>query len=212
MNRILFILFFISPCLVFSQVLSDAKLWTGISVSKKINDFNFSISEEYRRSENLSQTDKIFTEFDISYKVIKNLTAGITYRFNQDRNFEQGGFDFNHRFNFDLGYDYDFNDFEFSLRTRYQVSKEIYSSDKLNRNKLAIKYKLNKQIHPYVSYELFYQFNDIRAFNRDRIEMGTKYKINKNNSLKLGYIFEDKFNRKNLEHNHIYFINYSIEI
>ena len=125
---------------------------------------------------------------------------------------EQGGFDFNHRFNFDLGYDYDFNDFEFSLRTRYQVSKEIYSSDKLNRNKLAIKYKLNKQIHPYISYELFYQFNDIRAFNRDRIEMGTKYKINKNNSLKLGYIFEDKFNRKNLEHNHIYFINYSIEI
>jgi hypothetical protein len=212
MSRILFIFLFFFSQLSFSQVVSDAKAWTGVSVSKKINDFKFAVSEEYRRAENFSQTDKMFTELDASYEFIKNVTAGITYRFNQDRNFEQGGFDFNHRFNFDLGYEHDINDFELSIRTRYQVSKETYSSDKLNRNKFAIKYKLNKKFDPYLSYELFYQFNDVRAFNRTRIEMGTKYEINKRNSLKFGYLYENKFNRSNLEHNHIYFINYSIEI
>ena len=202
----------IIPLISFSQRVSDAKLWTGFSVSKKHNDFKFSISEEYRRNENFTQTDKMFTEFEAKYEFIKNLSFSITYRFNQDRNYEYGGFDFNHRFNFDLEYEYKFNDYEISFRTRYQVSKEIYQSDKLNRNKLSLKYKLNKEFEPYLSTELFYQFNDVWGFNRTRLEMGTKFNINKKNSLKAGYLFENKFNRKNLEHNHIYFINYSLEI
>lgn len=212
MNRVLFIFLFLFSQLSFSQIVSDAKLWTGISVSKKIDGFKFAISEEYRRNENFSQSDKMFTEFDASYEFVKNVTAGITYRFNQDRNIEQGGFDFNHRFNFDLSYEHKINDFKLSFRTRYQVSKEKYFSDKLNRNKFTIKYKFNKKLVPYLSYELFYQFNDVRALNRTRIEIGTKYKINKNNSITLGYLYENKFNRSNLKHNHIYFLNYSIEI
>lgn len=213
MNKKLFIFLSVFlPSLAFSQIVSDAKIWTGFSISKKIDDFKFSISEEYRRAENFSQTDKMFTEFDVSHKLIKNLSASATYRFNQDRNFEQGGFDFNQRLSLDLSYDYELNDFEFSARTRYQVSFETYSNDKLNRNKFSVKYNFNKKLDPYLSYELFYQFNDVRAFNRTRFELGSKYKLNKNNSFKLGYIFENKFNRTNLEHNHIYFINYSIEI
>lgn len=212
MSRILTIFLLLFSQLSFSQVISDAKFWTGISVSKKIDDFKFAISEEYRRSENFSQTDKIFTELDASYQFFKDFTAGITYRFNQDRNIEQGGFDFNHRFNFDLGYEYKISDIELSLRTRYQVGKDTYESSKLNRNKLAIKYKFNEKLDPYLSYELFYQFNDVRAFNRYRIELGTKFELNKKSSLKFGYLYENKFNRKNLEHNHIYFVNYSIEI
>ena len=139
MSRILFIFLFLFSQLSFSQIVSDAKLRTGISVSKKINDFKFTASEEYRRAENFSQTDKMFTEIEASYEFIKNLTAGVTYRFNQERNIEQGGFDLNHRFNFDLGYEYDINDFELSIRTRYQVGKDIYESSNLNRNKFAIK-------------------------------------------------------------------------
>jgi outer membrane receptor protein involved in Fe transport len=212
MNKFIVIFLLLITQFSYSQVVSDAKLRTGISVSKKINDFKFAINEEYRRTENLTLTDKMLTELEASYEFIKNVTAGFTYRFNQERNHELGGFDFNHRINFDLGYEHKINYFELSFRTRYQVGKEMNSSDKLNRNKVAIKYKLNKDFDPYLSYELFYQFNDVRAFNRTRFELGTRFKINKKNSLKFGYLYENKFNRKNLEHNHIYFINYSIEI
>ena len=199
------------PFVGFSQV-SDAHLWTGVSVSKKHEDFKFSVSQEYRRFENFSQTKKMFTELEVDYKVMKGFHFSATYRFNQDRNHEYGGFDFNHRFNFDLSYEYDINDIELSIRSRYQLGKEIYETDKLVRNKLSCKYKLNDEFAPYISTELFYQFNDVRAFNRYRIELGSKFNINKNNSIKFGYLYENKFNRTDLERNHIYFVNYSIEI
>jgi len=211
MSNRLFIAFLFFPLLSFSQV-SDAQLWTGFAVSKKNNDFKFSVSQEYRRFENFSQTKKMFTEFEAEYELIKDLSFSITYRFNQDRNHEYGGFDFNHRFNFDLGYEYSINDIDFFIRTRYQVSKSIYDSDKINRNKIGVKYKISDHFRPYISTELFYQFNNIRAFNRYRIELGNRFKINKTNSIKFGYLYENKFNRINLQRNHIYFINYSLEI
>lgn len=211
MNRFLIIIILFIPFSGYSQV-SDAQLWTGFSVSKKHNDFKFSLSEEYRRFENFSQTKKLFTELEAKYEFIKDLSFSITYRFNQDRNHEYGGFDLNQRFNFDLEYEYGINDFELSIRTRYQISKEIDETGKLSRNKLSVRYKMRGPLDPYISSELFYQFNDVRDFNRYRIELGAKYKINKNNSIKFGYLYENKFNRTDLQRNHIYFINYSLEI
>ncbi|MCB9335056.1 MAG: DUF2490 domain-containing protein [Flavobacteriales bacterium] len=207
----IFFIFLVIPFLAFSQQ-KDAKLRTAISFSKKVEDFKFSFSEEYRRNENFSQTDKLFSELEGNYKLLKDFTFGVAYRFNQSRNYEYGGFDYEHRICLDLDYELDVNDFEFSIRTRYQIGRELLELETLNRNKLSAKYKFSDNFEPSLSFELFYQFNQQNQFNRSRTELSGKFKISDNQSIKAGYMFENKFNRKNLEHNHIYFINYNIDL
>ena len=43
----------IFPFIINAQVVSDAKLWAGLSITKKVNDFEFSFSEEVRMDENV---------------------------------------------------------------------------------------------------------------------------------------------------------------
>lgn len=199
-----------------AQVVSDAKLWTSVTVNKKYNDFKFSISEELRFNENISHVDKVFTELGVQYKVsaVKGLYLGLNYRFNRDNDYESENYDFNQRIDFSLAYKYKLNDFKLSFRTKMQ-SKTAPSNENnplFNRNKLSIRYKANKIFAPFISYEFFYQFNDQNTINRTRVSMGTSYKINKRNNLKLFYTFENRFNTNNLRNNHIWGISYSLDL
>lgn len=219
MNKKLFVLVLVFTVnYSFSQVTSDAKLWTGISVIKKINNFELSFNEELRLHENFSTINKVFSEFGIAYKINNFLAISGNYRFNRKNNYELGGFYTNQRFNVDVSYKHKFNKFKFSYRTRLQHKidynkKTPYNLTKTySRNKFSIKYKLSNVVVPFLSYEFFYQFNNQNIINRNRIALGSSLKINDTNSLKLFYMFEDKFNVKKLRYNHIWGINYVINI
>lgn len=213
MNKLFIILLILTPLLTSAQVVSDAKLWTAISINTKVEKFEFSFSEELRLNENFSHTDKFFTELGVSYEFIKDFDASFNYRFSRENDYETGNYDLNNRIDLGLSYKHKINNFRISNRLKYQTATASSTENNPTylRNKFTTSYKI-KDITPYISYEFFYQFNDERVVNRTRLSFGGKYKINKNNSIKLFYTYENRFNDRQLKHNHIYGINYSIDI
>lgn len=214
MNKILLYIITIIPFMGHSQVVSDAKLWTSISISKKLNDFTFSFSEDFRFDENMSHLDKVFSEFGAEYKIMKGFYAGINYRFSKDNNYENSNYNIRHRLDLSLTYKYKYDNFRFSYRTKLQTKSAIQNenSPTFSRNKFGIKYKLDNDFTPFISYEFYYQFNEEKIINRTRISFGSTYKINKHNDLKFFYIFENRFNVNTLKRNHIYGVSYSFEL
>ncbi len=214
MNKNLIFILLLFPFFTKAQVVSDAKIWGGLSISKKINDFKFSFSEELRTDENSSHVDKVFSEVGVQYKIRKGLYVAANYRFNRDNDYESANYDIRHRIDIGLTYKYKLNDFRFAFRTKIQTKNALPNENNptFSRNKVSVKYKLKKNLSPFIAYEFYYQFNDEKVINRTRISLGTSYKINKRNAVKLFYMFENRFNVRNLKHNHIYGISYNIEI
>jgi len=214
MNKNFILIFFLSPLFLSAQVVSDAKLWAGISVNKSFNDLTISFTEEMRLDENISHIDKILSEIGAQYKITKGFYIGLNYRYSRDNDYETKNYDMKHRIDFGLTYKRKLNDFRFSFRTKIQSKSALPNENNptFSRNKFALKYKLNKKVIPFIAYEFYYQFNDQKVINRTRYSLGTSYKINSNNALKLFYLFETRFNTRNLKYNHIYGISYSIDI
>ena len=136
------------------------------------------------------------------------------YRFNRDNDYESANYDIRQRIDIGLSFKYELNDFRFAFRTKIQTKNALPNENNptFSRNKVSVKYKLKKNLSPFIAYEFYYQFNDEKVINRTRISLGTSYKINKRNAVKLFYMFENRFNVRNLKHNHIYGISYNIEI
>jgi hypothetical protein len=214
MNKFILFIVFALPYLGHSQVVSDAKLWTGISISKAIDDFEFTFSEDVRFDENMTHIDKVFSELGVEYKLVKGVYAGANYRFSRDNDYTSKNYNIRHRFDLSLTLKHKYENFRFSFRTKYQTKNATpeENSPTFSRNKFAVKYKLENDFTPFVSYEFYYQFNEEKVINRTRISLGSAYKINKKNALKFFYLFENRFNVKALKHNHIYGISYSFEL
>ena len=212
-KKIIFILL-LTPFFTNAQIVSDAKQWTSISVSKKINKFEFTLGEEFRFDENISHLDKFFTEIGANYKIVKGFYVGLNYRYNRENDYETTNYNMNHRIDFSLAYKVKLDKFKLSFRTKVQIKNDLpyENNPTFSRNKLAINYKLNNSITPFASYEFYYQFNDENIINRSRISMGSKYAINETNTIKIFYLFENRFNTKNLRYNHIFGISYSIKL
>lgn len=216
MSKQLLIILILLPFITKSQVVSDARLWTAFSVTKKFKDLELTLSEEYRRDENFTHTDKIFTEFGAEYEIdyLKGLSVFSNYRFSRENDYETINYDITHRIDFGLNYKYKLKKIQIDFKTKIQVESALSNENNpfYSRNKLTLKYKLSKAYNPFLSYEFFYQFNDEKVINRTRLSSGLKYDINKKNAIKLFYTFENKFNTKNLQHNHIFGISYGIEL
>ena len=167
-----------------------------------------------RFDENISHIDKVFSEVGVEYKIVKGLYVGTNYRFNRDNDYESMNYDMLHRFDLNLMYKHKLNDFRFSFRSKIQKTSNLpyENNPTYSRNKFAIKYKLNGNFTPFTFFEFYYQFNDEKVINRTRIALGSSYKVNDNNSFKLFYMYENRFNTTNLKHNHIYGVSYSIDL
>jgi len=212
-----YIILLMLPVFAQSQVVSDARLWTGISISKEFNDFKFTLGTEYRLDENFTHTDKVLGEFGAEYDFTKRFSGGINYRYSRDNDYEEYSYELSHRFDIGLEYEFKFGEFELKNRIKYQI--ESAPGDRNNptyiRNKTTLEYKIEnkkKDIRPFISFELHYQLNDVYAFNRSRLSAGSKFDLNKKSSIKVFYIYENKFNTKNLKQGHIYGIGYSLDI
>ena len=214
MIRRLIVILFLLPSLTNAQIVSDAKLWAGVTVNKKINNLELSFSEELRMDENVSHTDKFFSEIGVKYKIIKGFYVGLNYRYSRDNDYESSNYDMKHRFDFGLTYKRKFNKIGVSFRTKIQTksANPEENNPTFSRNKFLVKYKLENKLTPFIFYEFYFQFNNQKVINRTRLSLGTAYKINKKNSVKIFYMFENRFNVRNLKRNHVYGISYSIDL
>src|SRR5436190_17261098 len=137
------ILFLISLLPIFfsshaEDIPKDAGLWTSFNVDKKLTrSLEFSISEELRLANNISEIDQFFTNVGVGYKITKKIKVGLYYRF-ISKNEDYDSYSENHRLYFDASFKESIKDFDFVYRFRYQ--SQLREINKTEDSKLPDSY------------------------------------------------------------------------
>lgn len=201
--------------------IKDAGLWTSINFEAKlVKKLSFTISEELRFNENVTELDASFTDAGVTYKLNKHFQIAANYRFTQ-RHRDENYYSFRHRFYTDIKYSKKLKPFEIAFRTRFQdqISDIGRASDGgvpeyYLRNKLSLNWNLDKPYKPYISIELFSLLNYPRsfAFNANRIAAGLEYAISKHHKIDVYYMIQKELNVSNPETDFIIGLGYYYKI
>lgn len=177
----------------------------SVELSKKLGKkVDLSLEEEVRLTQNMSHFDRSATTLGADFKLIKKyLKGGVAYSalvYNEN-NYRL----LDHRAIASLSGSAYAGNFEFSLRARYQATflDESYgNSHKVNpkqiiRGKAEVEYDIAKiKLNPYISAEAYYEVAK-KDCNRFKYSVGAKKKINKHNSIGLGFQLDDKLKSNN---------------
>lgn len=193
--------FFFTSLNCYSQV-NDAGLWASVNLDKKVTQkLTFSLSEELRFNENVSELGTAFTEIGADYKFYKFVSLGISYRYIQKKRVDDF-YSIRHRYNIDLSLKYKLKKINLTLRERFQTqyadvntSEDGKIAERYLRSKLTVKYDLGKKYIPFISCELFYQLSnrEENEFDNARYAAGFKYEFNKKMSIDLFYLINKEF-------------------
>lgn len=192
---------------------ADNGLWTTVEIKKKFKyGLALSLSEEYKMRENFSNTDKLETTLDLSWKPLSFLKGGISYcriDYNHPANNTNPleYWELRHRYIAYLTGSYDFGRFSLSLREKFQQTNRVgivADQNKSNptnvlRSKLEVDYNIRKSpLTPYASVEIFYAFNEpngvqnpasTKMVTEIRNSIGLEYAINKKLAIDAGYLY-----------------------
>lgn len=192
---------------------ADNGLWTSFEVKKKLKyGLAVSLQEEYKMRENLSNTDKLETTIDLSWKPISFLKGGISYcriDYNHPANNNNPSeyWELRHRYIAYVAGSYDLGRFGLSLREKFQQTNRvgvIADANKSNptnvlRSKFEVDYNIRKSpFTPFASVEVFYAFNEPDGIQNPpatgmvseiRSNIGVGYALNKRLSVDAGYLF-----------------------
>ena len=158
--------------------------------------FKIDFEQSLRLRGNQFSFRQTFTEATISYKVTDGLKLILPLRY---AIFEDK---VKKRISFGGTYKYKFNDYTMRYKSRYQ---RVYEKDEdledLIRNKFTIQYKSNKNIDPFVSYEIFNPFNSgVGEMNEYRLSVGGAIDLPKKKSAKIYYLYKiEDLDKKNSE-------------
>jgi hypothetical protein len=171
-----------------TKVVRDLHLWTGAALEKKVGkDWTFSLAEEIRFKQDISEINNYFTDAGVRYRISKNFALEAGYRYTRDRK-SDGTYETLTRYNLDLRYKGQLDYISIHYRLRYQKEVEGFNLldqgvdyEKYVRNRIRIRYDDFKKFKPYVSAEIFQQFspNQTPEFEYVRIQGGVKYEPGK---------------------------------
>jgi hypothetical protein len=86
-------------------------------------------------------------------------------------------------------WDYELSDFE---QPEQLTDEKKDKNDHKLRSRLAVSYDIKKcPFEPFAEVEVYHELDNHFAFNKVRYTIGTEYKINKENKLKLYYRYQD---------------------
>ena len=186
--------------LIFIQLLigaDDFESRNTISFQVKLpHSFKIDFEQSLRLRGNEFSFRQTFTEAAISYKVSDDLKIFLPVRY---AIFEDK---IKKRISFGGTYKYKFNDYTMKYKSRYQ---RVYEKDEdledLIRNKFTMQYKSNKDIDPFVSYEIFNPFNSgLGEMNEYRLSVGGAIDLPKKKSAKIYYLYKiEDLDKKNPE-------------
>ena len=194
------ILFFTASLLTIHTLSAQDDLGSSLSadITKRIiPGLNLSLEEDFRLRDNLSEVDRFSTTLELSYKPWKFLKLGGAYNL-INYNHETKGWEVRHRYYFFATGSYRINRFTVSLRERFQSTYRVgvkETSKRANpklylRSRLEVEYDIrNCKFEPFASVELYNTLNDPQGnkMNKLKYTAGSKYKLNKRNSLQLYY-------------------------
>jgi len=228
MNKILIHIFLLIIFIVFSNsetvqagnIPDDTGMWSGVKITQPLPfGFGISLKQALRLKNDWTDLAQTYNDLTLSYNTNKFLSFDFNYRLSQRENtFSPVHID--QRFNLDMNTSYEIDKFGLTWRTRIQFRyRDIgrrENSDipkKYWRNKFTLNYKLSKLLKPFVSYESFNEFSyDRKEYNKYRITAGSRFKINKRNSLKIAYLFQNSFNTSSPLTENILRISYNYKL
>lgn len=210
-------LFIIIAFIQVNAQVNDACLWSSLNIEKKITPvLSANLNQEFRFNENVSELGVFFTDIGLNYKINKFIRVSGNVRFINNKQLDDS-YCKRYRYYFDLSFRQKYKPVVISFRTRFQSQYKINTEDNAtnpiyyNRNKLTIKFDLDKKYSPYVSSELFLPLNkqnDFIMLDNIRYAAGIEYKFNRIHSLDLFYMIDKEVNQVNPLTNYIVGIGY----
>ena len=198
----------------------DAGLWINATLEKKIvKDLDLVLTEELRLNENITEAGAFFTEVGLDYRLYKRLKAGIYYRYINRRNVNDT-YRQSHRFFLELAYRPRIERFEIGYRIRFQAQftdinrqPEGTIPEWYMRHKLQLAYNTKSRFDPYISGELWFNLDPLRAeIENLRLTLGIETRITKVHSIDFGYIFQRQYEAMPDEEDYILFIGYKVSL
>jgi len=200
------ILFSASFVVAQSDFEDDAALWLNFYFEKKITD-NIDAHIEFKNRFNNNVSDYGLGALfgGLSYSVNKYIKAEAEYGWGKSRNIN-GTYSNRHRGNFSLTLKKKFGPLAISYRNMFQVRmRDIYTSENgtvpvyMNRNKLTLKYEINKRITAYVYEEVYLPFYQVRnkGLSRSRSAAGVEYNLTKKITLEGYFLLQHELNAFN---------------
>lgn len=174
----------------FSQTVSnDFQTRTEVKLSfKPLDKLTLSLNPEVRWDESFG-VGKYMLESGISYKPLKGLTLGASYRFIINPRTTKAT-EYLHRFALYTSYKKKIERFEPSLRIKYTNYTEDLSLGEFLRYRAKLEYDIKgSKITPMLSAEAFHDLSGNQIYKM-RYAIGAEYKINKKSSVGLGYMLD----------------------
>lgn len=188
MKKIILILLIILPAgTAFTQTVSNefqsrTKIELNLDLLKGLN---LSLAPEVRLDESFS-VDKYLLESTLSYKPLKGLELGGSYRFIINPRDEKAT-EYLNRFALYARYTYKIQRWKPSLRIKYTNYTEDISTGTFLRYRAKINYDIKScKITPTASVEAFQDLDDNQLY-KFRYGIGMRYKLNKHSAIDLGY-------------------------
>ncbi len=210
-NRIIFILCWLTGTALFAQDIIDTELWTGATFELQLNKkFRAEIEQQVRFDDTLSSYKGTFTEPGLRYKLNKHISFKVKYRYtirpdddNRSRISVSGYYSWSKK-KFPLSFQY---------RLKFQDTKEQNTEKKFTflRNKFTLEYNLSKKADPFLAFEHFYRFNQKNEPRAWRFTAGFDWKLTKSLELSTYNKYEEEGNVKKPKANHIIGIMFTYE-
>ena len=201
-----------------------AENWLSGNISLKLNNhWKFKLENQLRIDLDNGSIERNFTEFQIEEKISKSLSWGISYRYIlRNIDFEEGLAKYN-RYNYYCIFKHNLgnkNRFKIEYKIQSQRRRETFTNTnkyvgelrKYWRIKTLLSYNVkNWKLDPKVGIEFFLRnINHLPGqYNRYRISIGTKKKINQNQYITFKYMFEKQYKQWNPEVMHVFGIKYN---
>ena len=186
---------------------SDAILWIGPAITKKLDDnFSAKLWHVTRFNENVSSYFNNFAEGFLSYKINKAHSFGLGYRLTFAERPEP--FPDDHWIMLDYKLNASVSEsLDLKNRLRYQHALDLkdFPLGDFFRNILFVVPKTKLKIKPFLAIEPWFQTNGVNEFNRFRYEFGFNYKFLEHFNYMMKYSREDIIAIDPIPTNHIIF-------
>ncbi|MCG8579886.1 MAG: DUF2490 domain-containing protein [Bacteroidales bacterium] len=181
---------------------------TEFKISYKLADkWKLQAIPELRFDETFS-IDKYILELKTVYNPFKRLSLGASYRFIANERSTKDT-EYLQRYAFDIKYEYKLKRWKPTIRMRYTNYSEDDENGEFLRGKAGLEYNIRKcKFTPFAGAELFQDLNNNELF-KVRYSLGTDYKINKTNSISMGYKLDYYMQR--YENKHIMYLGYKFK-
>ena len=197
----------------------DAGLWMDVGFSREMGDrFELTVSPEIRLDENLTRWSRLFADASLEYKYNKHISLSAAYRGGAGN--DGVHVDGRHRMQYGLGLKQKWNDWTIQYQSRVQFALNAAWSEAdvdFNttwRNRVTVKYGGLKKTDLATAYEIFNSVSAYQelAWTNWRWTAQVARKINKKQSVALGYLIQRDLTESPQHLDFVILISYKAEL